>query len=83
MSEPQSGSTGTSADVWIDVPKLLTTIGYSDGSHIASYLLDALVDGGSPGLRTEIVNFLGTAPSTTVVQGAIWLILASPEYAVN
>ncbi len=82
-SEPQSGSTGTSADVWIDMPKLLATIGSSSGPRIASYLLDALVDGGSPGLRTEIVDFLGTAPSTTVVEGAIWLILASPEYAVN
>ena len=50
-----------------------------------SYLgvLDALVDGGSPGLRSVIINYLGIAPSNGTVQGAIWLILNSPEYAVN
>jgi uncharacterized protein (DUF1800 family) len=83
-SPPQSSTcTGTGADVWLDVPTLLSTIGSSNGHTIANYLLDALVDGGSSGLRTTIVNYLGTTPSTATVQGAVWLILNSPEYAVN
>ena len=83
-SPPQSDTcTGTGADVWIDVPTLMSTIGSTNGHVIANYLLDALVDGGSPGLRSTIVNYLGTTPSTNTVQGAVWLILNSPEYAVN
>jgi hypothetical protein len=42
-----------------------------------------MVDGGSPGLRTVIFNYLGSAPSNATVQGAVWLILNSPDYAVN
>jgi uncharacterized protein (DUF1800 family) len=83
-SPPQSDTCpGTGADVWIDVPALLTTIGSTNGHTIANYLLDALVDGGSPGLRSTIVNYLGTTPGNATVQGAVWLILNSPEYAVN
>jgi hypothetical protein len=61
----------------------MTTIGSTNGRTIGDYLLDALVDGGSPGLRSVIINYLGIAPSNGTVQGAIWLILNSPEYAVN
>ena len=83
-SPPQSSTcTGTAADVWIDIPSLMSTIGSTNGHAIANYLLDALVDGGSPGMRNVIVGYLGSSPSTQTVQGAIWLILNSPEYAVN
>ena len=83
-SPPQSDTCpGTGADVWIDVPTLLTTIGSTDGRAIANYLLDAMVDGGSPGLRNTVVGFLGSTPSNETVQAAVWLILNSPEYAVN
>jgi uncharacterized protein (DUF1800 family) len=83
-SPPQSNTcTGTGADLWIDIPALMTAIGSTNGRTIGDYLLDALVDGGSPGLRSVILNYLGTTPSNGTVQGAIWLILNSPEYAVN
>jgi hypothetical protein len=83
-SPPQSNTcTGTGADLWIDIPTLMTTIGSTNGRTIGDYLLDALVDGGSPGLRSVIINYLGIAPSNGTVQGAIWRILNSPEYAVN
>ena len=83
-SPPQSSTcTGTAADAWIDVPTLMTTVGSANGHVIANYLLDALVDGGSPGLRSVVTSYLGNDPSTNTVQGAIWLILNSSEYAVN
>jgi uncharacterized protein (DUF1800 family) len=82
-SPPQSATCTTGADTWIDVPALLATIGSTNGQVIANYLLDALVDGGSPKMRSVIVGYLGKHPSNAVVQGAVWLILNSPEYAVN
>jgi uncharacterized protein (DUF1800 family) len=83
-SPPQSNTCkGTGADAWIDVPTLMTTIGSTDGRMIGNYLLDALIDGGSPGMRGVIFSYLGSNPDTNTVQGAIWLILNSPEYAVN
>jgi uncharacterized protein (DUF1800 family) len=83
-SPPQSDQCkGTGADKWVDVPTLMTTIGSSNGRVIGNYLLDALLDGGSPGMRNVILGYLGAAPTTETVQGAVWLILNSPEYAVN
>jgi len=83
-SPPQSDScSGTGADVWIDVPTLLARIGSKNGRRIADYLLDALVDGGSPGLRSAIISYLGSTPGNATIQGAVWLILNSPEYGVN
>jgi uncharacterized protein (DUF1800 family) len=80
---PQAPSTGTWADTWIDLPTLQATINSANGPPIANYLLDALVDGGSPGLRKVIYDYLGERPSKAAIQGAMWLILNSPEYAVN
>jgi len=83
-SPPQSDTCkGTGADVWIDVPALLTNIGSTDGHKVANYLLDALVDGGSPGLRGTILSLLGSNPSNETIQAAVWLILNSPDYGVN
>jgi hypothetical protein len=48
---------------------------------LAGYLLDALVDGGTPQLNALVRNFLNNNPSN--VQGALWIILSSPEYGVN
>jgi uncharacterized protein (DUF1800 family) len=50
-------------------------------SALAGYLLDALVDGGTPQLDALVTNFLNNNPSN--VQGAVWIILSSPEYGVN
>jgi uncharacterized protein (DUF1800 family) len=82
-SPPQGTSSGTGADTWIDLPILMKRIGSESGPVIAKYLLDALVDGGSPGLRHVIQDYLGERPSTASVEGAVWLIINSPEYAVN
>jgi len=83
-SPPQSDTCpGTGADVWIDVPTLLANIGSSDGHKVANYLLDALVDGGSPSLRSTVLSLLGSNPSNETIQAAVWLILNSPDYAVN
>jgi uncharacterized protein (DUF1800 family) len=92
LAAPAAGKTGTTADTWIDVPTVLSAAlawngcassGATHGTCVATYLLDALVDGGSGGLQSEIAKFLGSNPSANQIVGAIWLILTSPEYAVN
>jgi uncharacterized protein (DUF1800 family) len=55
--------------------------GATQTSSLAGDLLDALVDGGTPQLRALVTNFLNNKPSN--VQGALWIILSSPEYEVN
>jgi hypothetical protein len=50
-------------------------------SDLAGYLLDALVDGGTPQLNALVKNFLNNNPAN--VPGAVWIILSSPEYGVN
>jgi uncharacterized protein (DUF1800 family) len=70
-------------DTYIDIGALRTAMGSTRGKEIATYLLDALVDGGSANLQTEIYDFLGAVPDDNQVRGAIWLILNSPDYSVN
>jgi uncharacterized protein (DUF1800 family) len=55
--------------------------GAKQTSDLAGYLLDALVDGGTPQLDALVKNFLNNNPAN--VQGALWIILSSPEYGVN
>jgi uncharacterized protein (DUF1800 family) len=74
---------GAYTDTYLDVAALRTAIGSTKGSDIGAYLLDALVDGGSSGLQTIIGEYLGYKPDDNRVLGAIWLILNSPDYAVN
>jgi uncharacterized protein (DUF1800 family) len=50
-------------------------------NDLAGYLLDALVDGGTPQLNALVRNYLNNKASN--VQGAVWIILSSPEYGVN
>jgi uncharacterized protein (DUF1800 family) len=45
------------------------------------YLMDALVDGGSPELQALVENYL--MGNHTGYSGALWLVLTSPEYEVN
>ncbi len=55
--------------------------GAKQTNDLAGYLLDALVDGGTVQLGALVRNFLNNNPSN--VQGALWIILTSPEYGVN
>lgn len=55
--------------------------GAAQTNDLAGYLLDALVDGGTPQLNALVRNFLNNTPAN--VQGALWIILTSPEYGVN
>ncbi len=48
---------------------------------VANYLLDALVDGGTPQLNALVNNYLNNNPNN--ISGALWIILTSPEYEVN
>ena len=50
-------------------------------NDITQYLMDALADGGSPELRSLVLNYLQGNPKS--YSGAIWLVLTSPEYEVN
>jgi len=52
-----------------------------NGTQIASYLLDALVDGGNPELRALVQNYINNDPKR--VAGAVYIIMSSPEYEVN
>jgi len=74
---------GAYTDTYIDIPTLRTLIGSTKGSDISAYLLDALVDGGSPGLQTIMRNYLGATPSDNQILGGIWLLLNAPDYGVN
>jgi uncharacterized protein (DUF1800 family) len=78
-----SAQSGAYTDTYIDVPALRTLIGSTKGSEIATYLLDAFVDGGSPALQTIVLDYLGGKPSDNQVLGAIWLMMNSPDNAVN
>ena len=70
-------------DTYIDIPALRTAIGSTDARPIRDYLLDALLDGGTPAQSDILGNYLGHAPSDTQIRGAIWLLLNTPDYAVN
>ena len=67
----------------IDTTVLRSRIGLADAGSIATYLLDALVDGGTPDLRTSVLTYLGTAPDDSHLRGAVWLIATAPEYEAN
>ena len=72
-----------SADTFIDIAALRTRIGAARPGPIRDYLLDALLDGGTPALSTLLGGFLGATPSDNQIRGAIWLLLNTPDYAVN
>jgi hypothetical protein len=83
-----SGITGSDpanayTDTYIDMPTLRARIGRPSNDAVRNYLLDAFVDGGSPQLQHIIGDFLGAAPSDRQIQGAMWLLLNTPDYTVN
>ena len=65
------------------MPTLRARIGDTHTEAIRDYLLDALVDGGSPAMQTIIDDFLSGKPSDRQIQGAMWLLLNTPDYTVN
>lgn len=71
------------ANVLIDIRTLRNRIGTTAGPKIAAYLLDALVDGGTPALQQTMATYLGAKPDDDQLRGALWLLLNSPSYAVN
>jgi len=68
----------TTCTIYLNFTSFATAKSTSD---LAGYLLDALVDGGTPQLNALVKNFLNNNPSN--VQGALWIILSSPEYEAN
>ena len=74
---------GAYTDTYLDIPTLRTRVGSTSGAKIGSYLMDAFVDGGSTAVQQKINGFLGKTPDDNQILGAIWLLLNSPDYAVN
>ncbi len=54
----------------------------TNAAGITQYLLDALVDGGTPALSQSVLTYLGNGIDDAHIRGAIWLIVSSPEYEV-
>jgi hypothetical protein len=69
-------------DVNIDFTSLSALAGGTSAAAVTGYLMDALVDGGTPELQALVQNYLGNN-GTTNIKGAVWLVLTSPEYEVN
>jgi uncharacterized protein (DUF1800 family) len=69
-------------DVNLDFTTLQALAGSTSAAAVTGYLMDALVDGGTPELAALVRNYLGSN-GTTNVKGAVWLVLTSPEYEVN
>jgi uncharacterized protein (DUF1800 family) len=82
-----SAATDDNVTAYIDIAALRQRIGSTKAGPIADYLLDALLDGGSPALRQILVTYLkasnGTDPGDDQIRGALWLLLNAPDYAVN
>ncbi len=70
-------------DTYINIATLRANIGSGRGSDVASYLMDALLDGGTPAQLAVLEHYLGGAPSDNDISGAIWLLLNAPDYAAN
>ncbi|MDQ6925047.1 MAG: DUF1800 domain-containing protein [Candidatus Eremiobacteraeota bacterium] len=69
-------------DVNLDFTSLQALAGGTSAAAVTGYLMDALVDGGTPELSALVQNYLGSN-GTTNIKGAVWLVLTSPEYEVN
>jgi uncharacterized protein (DUF1800 family) len=69
-------------DVNLDFTSLQALAGGTSAAAVTGYLMDALVDGGTPELSALVQNYLGNN-GTTNIKGAVWLVLTSPEYEVN
>jgi hypothetical protein len=74
---------GSYTDTYLDMPTLRARIGNTSGIAVRDYLLDALLDGGSSDARRILGKYLGDTPSDNQIRGGIWLLLNSPDFAVN
>ncbi len=72
-----------SVDTYIDMAALRTAINNTHGWAVSAYLLDALLDGGTPAQSGLLKGYLGATPSDNQIRGAIWLLLNTPDFAVN
>ena len=70
-------------DTYLDIPTLRTLIGSTDATKIATYLCNALIDGGTTAQVDLIRNYLGATPDNNQIQGAIWILLNTPDFGVN
>jgi uncharacterized protein (DUF1800 family) len=71
----------TTCDTNLDFTNLTALTGGIDAGSASHYLLDALVDGGTPQLQALLQNYLSN--NIKNLNGAVWMILTSPEYEVN
>jgi uncharacterized protein (DUF1800 family) len=78
-----SDPANTYTDTYIDMPTLRARIDNTGMPAVRDYLLDAFLDGGSAKLEKIIGTFLGATPSDHQIQGAMWLLLNTPDYTVN
>jgi uncharacterized protein (DUF1800 family) len=69
-------------DVNLDFTSAAALTGGSDAASTATFVLDALADGGTPELRALVQNYLANNVKT-LTPGAIWIVLTSPEYEAN
>ncbi len=70
-------------DTYIDMTALRAAIGSKRSHDIAVYLMDALLDGGTPDEQAVLERYLGGLPTDNDIRGAIWLLLNTPDYAAN
>jgi hypothetical protein len=82
-NEVNGYQSNVNTDTWIDIPTLRARIGSTDEKAIANYLLDALLDGGSGEEANVLKKYLGATPTDARLQGAVWLLLNAPDFAVN
>ena len=82
-NETSNVQSGEYTDTWIDIPTLRTLIGNTHRQAISAYLLDALIDGGTDKEAGILNSYLGETPSDARLQGAVWLLLNSPDFSVN
>lgn len=59
----------------------LSAFSKMSGHDMMQTLVDALVDGGTPELRSLVENYIANDPNR--ISGAIWIVLTSPEYEAN
>jgi hypothetical protein len=81
-SSVRTASLCATCDHQLDFTNLAALAGGTDAASVTGYLMDALADGGSPALQALLQNYL--APDVKAnLDGAVWIVLTSPEYEVN